>query len=187
MIAIIDYGAGNIFSVMNALEYLNIPSVLTADPAQIRTADAIILPGVGAFPDAMRMLGATGLTPLLKEEAEKKRLAEEEQKRQEEAKEKRLAEVETETTAGRGGPKVRSRTQKNRRTGAGGGRAPSDNASGDGGADEKRELGTTADRGGARSSKGVLSRRIGPGISPAVVTRRDFASPQTWGRCSQSD
>lgn len=72
MIAIIDYGAGNIFSVMNALEYLNIPSVLTADPAQIRTADAIILPGVGAFPDAMRMLGATGLTALLKEEAEKK-------------------------------------------------------------------------------------------------------------------
>ncbi len=72
MIAIIDYGAGNIFSVMNALEYLNIPSVLTADPAQIQTADAIILPGVGAFPDAMRMLGATGLTALLKEEAEKK-------------------------------------------------------------------------------------------------------------------
>lgn len=72
MIAIVDYGAGNIFSVMNALEYLQIPAELTADPARIREADAVILPGVGAFPDAMRMLDATGLTPVLKEEAEKK-------------------------------------------------------------------------------------------------------------------
>ena len=72
MIAIIDYGAGNIFSVLNALEYLGVPAELTADGDKIRQADAIILPGVGAFPDAMRMLHATGLTELLKEEAGKK-------------------------------------------------------------------------------------------------------------------
>lgn len=72
MIAIIDYGAGNIFSVLNALEYLDIPAELTADGDKIKKADAIILPGVGAFPDAMRMLNATGLTGLLKEEAGKK-------------------------------------------------------------------------------------------------------------------
>lgn len=72
MIAIIDYGAGNIFSVLNALEYLGVSAELTADGNKIKKADAIILPGVGAFPDAMRMLNATGLTQLLKEEAEKK-------------------------------------------------------------------------------------------------------------------
>ena len=72
MIAIIDYGAGNLFSVKNALDYLNIPAVLTADPEEICRADEIILPGVGAFPDAMRMLNQTGLSPLLLEEAERK-------------------------------------------------------------------------------------------------------------------
>lgn len=74
MIAVVDYGAGNLFSVLNALEYLKIPAKLTADGAALQQADAIILPGVGAFPDAMRMLNATGLTELLKEEAQKKPL-----------------------------------------------------------------------------------------------------------------
>lgn len=72
MIAVIDYGAGNLFSVLNALEYLNIPAALTADRGQIETADAVLLPGVGAFPDAMRMLELSGLAPLLKEQAKKK-------------------------------------------------------------------------------------------------------------------
>ena len=72
MIAIIDYGAGNLFSVKNALDFLGIPAVLTADAEAIRRAEEIILPGVGAFPDAMRRLNSTGLTPLLRGEAEKK-------------------------------------------------------------------------------------------------------------------
>ena len=53
MIAIVDYGAGNIFSVKNALDYLEMESELTSDPNRIQNADAIILPGVGAFPSAM--------------------------------------------------------------------------------------------------------------------------------------
>ena len=56
MIAIIDYGAGNLFSVKNALDFLQKESTITEDVQEIRKADAMILPGVGAFPDAMRML-----------------------------------------------------------------------------------------------------------------------------------
>ena len=56
MIAIIDYGAGNLFSVQNALAFLNIEHTITKDAATIEAADGIILPGVGAFPDAMKML-----------------------------------------------------------------------------------------------------------------------------------
>jgi glutamine amidotransferase len=56
MIAIIDYGAGNIFSVKNALDYLGFENILTSDKTEIENADAIILPGVGAFPSAMKML-----------------------------------------------------------------------------------------------------------------------------------
>ena len=68
MIAIIDYGAGNIFSVKNALDYLGLPAALTADPEAIRNADALILPGVGAFPSAMQMLHDSGLTGVIREE-----------------------------------------------------------------------------------------------------------------------
>ena len=56
MIAIIDYGAGNLFSVQNALNYLGEPNVITKDPAELRRADSYILPGVGAYPYAMEML-----------------------------------------------------------------------------------------------------------------------------------
>ena len=69
MIAIIDYGAGNIFSVKNALDYLGLPGELTADPEKIRKADALILPGVGAFPSAMQMLHDSGLTDVIREES----------------------------------------------------------------------------------------------------------------------
>ncbi len=72
MIAIIDYGAGNIFSVKNALDYLGLPGELTADPEKIRKADALILPGVGAFPSAMQMLHDSGLTDVIREESHKK-------------------------------------------------------------------------------------------------------------------
>ena len=65
MIAVIDYGAGNLFSVKNALEYLQIPHCVTANAAECEKADAIILPGVGAFAPAMQMLKDTGLTDTL--------------------------------------------------------------------------------------------------------------------------
>jgi len=66
MIAIIDYGAGNLFSVKNALDYLQIEHIITADPLDLITADGMILPGVGAFPDAMAMLNASGFTAAIK-------------------------------------------------------------------------------------------------------------------------
>lgn len=74
MIAIIDYGAGNIFSVKNALDYLGLESALVSDKESIKAADALILPGVGAFPAAMKMLSDTGLVEIIKEEATKKPL-----------------------------------------------------------------------------------------------------------------
>ena len=66
MIHIIDYGAGNLFSVRNALEYLHIENKITADPADLVQADGIILPGVGAFRDAMTMLNDSGFTEAIK-------------------------------------------------------------------------------------------------------------------------
>ncbi len=72
MVALIEYGAGNIFSVKNALDYLGIENKLTADPDEIRSADALILPGVGAFGAAMESLKNSGLVPVIKEEAKRK-------------------------------------------------------------------------------------------------------------------
>ena len=72
MIAIIDYGAGNIFSVKNALDYLGLESRLVSDIDSVKSADAVILPGVGAFPAAMKKLEATGLVDTIKEEAARK-------------------------------------------------------------------------------------------------------------------
>ena len=57
MIAIIDYGAGNLHSVKNALDFLNAESIVTGDSETILNADKVILPGVGAFGDAMKGLG----------------------------------------------------------------------------------------------------------------------------------
>ena len=74
MIAIVDYGVGNLFSLRSSLAHLGLEAVVTADPEALRAADRIILPGVGAFGDAMDKLEATGLVPVLKEEAEKKHL-----------------------------------------------------------------------------------------------------------------
>ncbi|MDD6991831.1 MAG: imidazole glycerol phosphate synthase subunit HisH [Oscillospiraceae bacterium] len=72
MIAIVDYGAGNIFSVKNAMDYLGLSAELTSKAEDIRNADGIILPGVGAFPWAMNMLSQSGLVDVIKEEAVKK-------------------------------------------------------------------------------------------------------------------
>lgn len=72
MIAIVDYGAGNLFSVKNALDYLGISSIFTSDKSELEKADGILLPGVGAFPDAMRMLQNTTLIATIKAEALKK-------------------------------------------------------------------------------------------------------------------
>ena len=74
MIAIMDYGVGNLFSLKSSLAHLGQEAVITADPAVIRAADRLILPGVGAFGDAMAKLEATGLVPVLREEAAKKPL-----------------------------------------------------------------------------------------------------------------
>lgn len=72
MIAVIDYGAGNIFSVKNAFDYLGYDCKLTKSEDEIKNADAIILPGVGAFPAAMNMLNESGLVPLIREQAQVK-------------------------------------------------------------------------------------------------------------------
>ena len=74
MIAIVDYGVGNLFSLSASLAHLGLDSTVTADPEKIRSADQIILPGVGAFGDAMDKLTSTGLVPLLKEQAQQKPL-----------------------------------------------------------------------------------------------------------------
>lgn len=74
MIGIIDYGAGNLFSLKNALDYLELSNIITSSAGEIQDADQLILPGVGAFPDAMRMLERSGLTETIVEEAGKKPL-----------------------------------------------------------------------------------------------------------------
>jgi glutamine amidotransferase len=74
MIAIIDYGMGNLFSVKNALDFIGVPSEITREPASLARADGMILPGVGAFPAAMRELSRSGLTQPIREQAKKKPL-----------------------------------------------------------------------------------------------------------------
>ena len=74
MITIIDYGAGNLFSVQNALNYLGVENRISSRAEDIISADKLILPGVGAFPDAMKMLDEAGLTDVIKEQAKLKPL-----------------------------------------------------------------------------------------------------------------
>ena len=68
MIAIVDYGVGNLFSLASSVKSLGLEVTITRDAAELRAADHILLPGVGAFADAMDKLTATGLVPVLKEE-----------------------------------------------------------------------------------------------------------------------
>jgi imidazole glycerol-phosphate synthase subunit HisH len=64
-IVVIDAGFGNVGSVLNALEVLDVEAKLSHDPNALRTADALILPGVGSFADGMRQLETLGLIPIL--------------------------------------------------------------------------------------------------------------------------
>ncbi|HUW42814.1 MAG TPA: imidazole glycerol phosphate synthase subunit HisH [Thermoplasmata archaeon] len=65
MIAIVDYGMGNLGSIQNMLKKIGAKVTITRDPATIGAADKIILPGVGAFDTAMENLNKLGLAPLL--------------------------------------------------------------------------------------------------------------------------
>ena len=69
MVAVIDYGVGNLFSLCSSLERIGAQVVVTSDPDTIRRADKLILPGVGAFADAARKLRASGLDVLIREQA----------------------------------------------------------------------------------------------------------------------
>ena len=70
MIAIIDYGVGNLFSLSSSLKAIGAEAVITGDKETIKNADKLILPGVGAFSDAIAKLKATGLDKVIIEEAE---------------------------------------------------------------------------------------------------------------------
>ncbi len=74
MTAIVDYGVGNLFSLSSSLRFLGLETEVTRDPDRLRAAERILLPGVGAFGDAREKLEATGLIPVLLEEAERKPL-----------------------------------------------------------------------------------------------------------------
>ncbi len=67
MILVVDYGAGNLRSVENALRYLQVPFATTSQVGEVSRASAIILPGVGHFGHMMRSLERLGLIPLLRE------------------------------------------------------------------------------------------------------------------------
>ena len=67
MIVIIDYGMGNLKNVYNALKHLNIPSKVSNEISEIKGADKLILPGVGAFNKAMYNLNNRGLTDVIKD------------------------------------------------------------------------------------------------------------------------
>lgn len=71
MIAVIDYGVGNLFSLCRSLETIGQEPVVTGDPALLRQADKLFLPGVGAFADAAAKLRQTGLDQVILEEAAK--------------------------------------------------------------------------------------------------------------------
>ncbi len=67
MIAIVEYGVGNLFSLAASLSHLGLESEVTGDPARLLAADRVILPGVGAFEDAIARLRESGLVPVLDE------------------------------------------------------------------------------------------------------------------------
>ena len=66
MIAIIDYGAGNLQSVQNGLDFIGCPGTVTSDPEEILSAEGAILPGVGAFGSAMAEMERKGLVDTVK-------------------------------------------------------------------------------------------------------------------------
>lgn len=70
--AVVDYGVGNLKSVTNAMAHIGLATLVTGDPAELERADAVILPGVGAFPDAAGKLKQTGLGPAVARQAGRK-------------------------------------------------------------------------------------------------------------------
>ena len=71
MVAIIDYGVGNLFSLASSFSAIGAEAVVTSDPDVIKSADKIILPGVGAFADAAEKLSTSGLDKVLLDEVAK--------------------------------------------------------------------------------------------------------------------
>jgi len=67
MIGIVDYGMGNLFSVSQALKRLEVPFFISEKPSELAKADGLILPGVGAFKDAMVRLNSSGITDFIHE------------------------------------------------------------------------------------------------------------------------
>ena len=70
MVAIIDYGAGNLQSVKKALDFIGAKSIITSDENEINAASNIILPGVGSFGDAMHSIREKGLEDVIKKSAD---------------------------------------------------------------------------------------------------------------------
>ena len=70
--AIVDYGVGNLKSITNAMAYLGLSTKVTGEAGELERSDAIILPGVGAFPDAAKKLRDTGLDQAVISQAGKK-------------------------------------------------------------------------------------------------------------------
>ena len=71
MIAIIDYGVGNLFSLKSSFGYIGEDAIVTSDKKEIEAADKIVLPGVGAFGDAAKKLEQSGLKSVILEEVKK--------------------------------------------------------------------------------------------------------------------
>ena len=71
MIAIVDYGVGNLFSLVCSFRAIGADAKLTSDPAEIESAEKILLPGVGAFGDASEKLFASGLADVVIAQAKK--------------------------------------------------------------------------------------------------------------------
>jgi len=70
-VIILDYGLGNLFSVQRALEYIGVKAIITDDKEEIKRAEKIVIPGVGAFKEGMEQLKKRGLVPLIKEAADR--------------------------------------------------------------------------------------------------------------------
>lgn len=69
MIAIVDYGLGNLYSIQNMFKHIGVESIVTADRNEIRNASKLILPGVGKFDEGMKNLQERGLDAVIKDEA----------------------------------------------------------------------------------------------------------------------
>lgn len=74
MVAIINYGVGNLSSIYNMFKKVGVPALITAEPEEILKADKILLPGVGAFDHGMERLDQSGLRPLLEQKVLKEKV-----------------------------------------------------------------------------------------------------------------